>query len=108
MLTTSQDNEIREHLMAAQNPIFFFDNDLDGLCSFLLLQRYIGKGKGVAIKTFPYLDIGYYRKVTELKADYIFILDKPLVSKEFLEQVEQVNIPVVWNLAGGYRDAGLA
>jgi len=32
----------------------------------------------------------------ELNADYIFILDKPLVSGEFLKEVEQVNIPVVW------------
>ena len=44
MLTKKQINEIREHLEKAQNPLFFFDNDPDGLCSFLLLQRYIGRG----------------------------------------------------------------
>jgi hypothetical protein len=49
------------------NPIFFFDNDNDGLMSFLLLQRYIGRGKGVVIRSFPDLNVSYYRKVVELK-----------------------------------------
>ncbi len=96
MLTQKQIIEIREHLEKAQNPVFFFDNDGDGLCSFLLLQRWLGRGKGVAIKSFPELTKNYFRKVNELNADYIFILDKPEVSEEFLKKVEQINIPVVW------------
>ena len=96
MLTPKQIKEIREHLDRAGNPIFFFDNDPDGLCSFLLLQRYVEKGKGVPIKSFPEMDVSYYRKVEELNADYIFILDKPMVSKGFLEEARQRNIPVVW------------
>src|SRR3989344_9340693 len=96
MLTEKQVSEIREHLEKAQNPVFFFDNDPDGLCSFLLLQRYIGRGRGVVIKSFPNMEAGYFRKVSELNADYIFILDKPLVAKEFFEKVKEVNIPVVW------------
>ena len=96
MLTKKQIKEIKEHLDKAQNPVFFFDNDPDGLCSFLLLQRYCGKGKGVLVTSFPNLTVDYFRKVKELNADYIFILDKPLVSKEFFEAVRQVNIPVVW------------
>ena len=96
MLTNEQIKEIREHLERAQNPLFFFDNDPDGLCSFLLLQRYIERGKGVPIKSFPDLTADYFRKVNELKSDYIFILDKPVVSKEFWEKVKEVNLPVVW------------
>ena len=96
MLSSVQIDEIKEHLNRAQNPVFFFDNDQDGLCSFLLLQKYIGRGKGVPVKTFPSLDPDYFRKVTEFSADYIFILDKPVVSAEFFDQVSQVNIPVVW------------
>ncbi|MEK9185033.1 MAG: hypothetical protein AAB866_02620 [Patescibacteria group bacterium] len=46
MLTEKQINEIKEHLEKAQNPVFFYDNDPDGLCSFLLLQRYIDDGVG--------------------------------------------------------------
>ncbi len=96
MLTKKQIGEIREHLEKAQNPIFFFDNDPDGMCSFLLLQRYIGRGKGIPIKSFPEMNAEYFKKVTELNADYIFILDKPLVSKEFLDEVKNFNIPLVW------------
>jgi len=96
MLKRKQVNEIREHLERAQNPLFFFDNDNDGLCSFLLLRRFIGRGRGVAIKSFPDLHLSYYRKVKELNPDYIFILDKPNVSEEFLEKAKDDNIPVVW------------
>jgi len=96
MLTKKQVKEIREHLSQAQNPLFFFDNDQDGLCSFLLLQRHIERGKGIAIKSFPELTKDYFRRVRELDADYIFILDKALVSKEFFEEARQVNIPVVY------------
>jgi len=93
MLTKKQILEVREHLEKAQNPIFFFDNDGDGLCSFLLLQRYLGRGKGVAMKSSAG---NYFKKVMELNADYIFILDKPVVSEEFFKEVRQVNLPVVW------------
>jgi single-stranded DNA-specific DHH superfamily exonuclease len=96
MLTQKQIKEIKKHLDKAQNPLFFFDNDVDGLCAFLLLQRYIERGKGVPIKSFPDLTVDYFRKVNELNADYIFILDKPVVSDEFFERVGQFNIPIVW------------
>jgi single-stranded DNA-specific DHH superfamily exonuclease len=61
-----------------------------------LLQRYIGRGKGVPVKSFPDLTVNYFRKINELNADYVFILDKPVVSKEFFKEIEQINIPVVW------------
>jgi len=96
MLTKKQIGEVREHLDKAQNPIFFFDNDCDGLIAFILLRRYIEKGKGVAIKSFPELDLGYFRKIHELKADYVFVLDKPQISKGFIEEVKKVNLPIVW------------
>jgi len=96
MLTKKQIKEIKEHLEKAQNPIFFFDNDPDGLCSFLLLQRYIRRGKGIPIKSFPEMTAEYFRRVNELNADYIFILDKPIVSKEFFDEVKNFNIPIVW------------
>jgi len=96
MLTEKQIQEIRDHLNKAQNPLFFFDNDADGLCAFLILQRYCEKGKGVAIKSFPSLTVDYFRKVHELNADYIFVLDKPIISKEFFEEAEKFNIPIVW------------
>jgi len=96
MLSEKQIKEIRDHLEKAQNPIFFYDNDQDGLCSYLLLRRYIGRGKGVCVKSYPGLTKEYFRKVHELKADYIFVLDKPVIENEFFEEAEKFNMPLVW------------
>jgi|SRR3989338_3793354 len=96
MLSEKQILEIREHLDTSQNPLFFFDNDNDGLASFLLFRRFIERGRGIPIKSFPDLNVTYFRKVVELKSDYIFILDKPVVSKEFIAKAKEHNIPIVW------------
>lgn len=96
MLNESQTKEIREHLEKAQNPLFFFDNDNDGLMSFLLLRRFIDRGKGIAVKGAHNLSKTYYKRIQELKPDYIFILDIPSVEKEFLEMIEKDGLPVVW------------
>ena len=95
MLTEKQINEIREHLENARNPVFFFDNDPDGLCSFLLLQRFIGRGRGVAIKTPGSLGKSYFKRVEELSADYIFVLDKPAIDPEFIKMAEEKNLTIV-------------
>jgi len=96
MLTKIQIGKIRNRLNEFSNPLFLFDNDADGLCSFLLLQRYLGRGKGVPIKSFPELSIDYFRRVRELDCDSIVILDKPNVSQEFFEAAREINIPVIW------------
>ena len=96
MLTKRQIDEIREHLAKAQNPLFYYDNDLDGLCSFLLLRRYLGRGKGVAVKSYPDLNSQYAHKAQEFNADYIFILDKPLLAQEFVDEIDKMQIPMVW------------
>jgi len=95
MLTNEQIAEIREHLENAKNPVFFYDNDPDGFCSFILLQRYIGRGRGVLIKSFPGLDKSYFKIAEEFKADYIFVLDKPVIDEGFIELAEKANIPLV-------------
>lgn len=89
-------NEIRQILEASQNPLFFFDNDADGLCSFLILQRNIGRGKGIPIKSYPELRESYIRKVDEFNPDIVFILDKAQVSNEFIRSVDEKNIKIVW------------
>lgn len=96
MLTEKQVLEIREHLEKAQNPVFFYDNDADGLSSFLILRRFLGRGKGVVVRSFPDLNSSYARKAEELKADYVFILDKPVISREFVEEIGGLNLPIVW------------
>tara|TARA_Y100000310_G_scaffold341480_1_gene440745 strand:- start:744 stop:1823 length:1080 start_codon:yes stop_codon:yes gene_type:complete len=96
MLTEKQLGEIREHLDRAQNPIFFYDNDADGLCSFVILRRFLDRGKGVSIRSFPDLNRQYAKKVEELGGDYVFILDKPVLSDEFIEEIGKMGLPIVW------------
>jgi len=96
MLTKTQLTEIKSHLETSQNPLFFYDNDVDGLCSFLILRRAIARGKGIAIKSFPDLKAQYIKKVEELNPDTIFILDKAELSKEFANQIEEKGIPIIW------------
>lgn len=96
MLSETEIKEIRGHLEKAQNPIFYYDNDADGLCSFILLRKYIGRGKGVVVRSYPDLNAQYAKKTQELKADYVFILDKPSISQEFIDEMEKVGIPIVW------------
>ncbi len=93
MLTKKQIQEIRDYLNKAENPLFFFDDDPDGLCSYLILKKYIDKGKGAVLKTKPVLDIDMYRKVQEYNPDYVFILDIPIVTQEF---IDKINVPIIW------------
>jgi len=95
-LTKKQISEIREHLDKAQNPLFLFDNDQDGLCSFLLLRRFIQTGKGFPVKNARLSGKDYLRKIREFNSDYVFILDVPEFSEEFLNEIEKFNLPVVW------------
>jgi single-stranded DNA-specific DHH superfamily exonuclease len=96
MISKTQLQEIKDQLEASQNPLFFYDNDVDGLCAFLILRRAIGRGKGVAIKSFPDLKEQYLKKVEELNPDAIFILDKAELSKEFAKGIEEKSIPMTW------------
>jgi single-stranded DNA-specific DHH superfamily exonuclease len=95
MLTKKQMQEIREHLDRANSPVFFYDNDADGLCSFLLFRRYLGRGKGVAVRSYPGL-AGYAKKAQELNADYVFVLDRPELGSEFVEEIRSFGLPIIW------------
>jgi len=96
MLTKPELAKIKELLEESQNPLFFFDNDVDGLCSFLILRRALERGKGVAIKSFPELNKEYSRKVSELDPDCVFILDKPRVDRDFINSIAEKGIPIIW------------
>jgi len=96
MLTEKQIFEIKEHLETAQNPVFFYDNDVDGLCSYILLRKFIGRGKGVAVRTHPDLEAGYAKRAQELNADYVFVLDRPILGQSFVEEIKKLQLPIVW------------
>lgn len=93
MLKPVEIKKIQELLENSQNPLFLFDDDQDGLCSYIVLKRKYNKGAGIAIKTTPELDNSYTNVVNEYSPDLIIILDKPLVSEEFFKNI---HAPVLW------------
>jgi len=95
MLSEEKIKQIRNFLENCSNPLFFFDNDQDGLCSYLLLRRKYGKGNGVPVKNSP-MGKEYFRRVSEFNPDIIFILDQPVVDKDFFDLVSELNLPIVW------------
>ncbi|MEK6825475.1 MAG: DHHA1 domain-containing protein [Nanoarchaeota archaeon] len=95
MLTSKQINELKEHLERSQNPLFLYDNDADGLCSYVLLRRWLGRGKGVAVRSYPGLDAGYAKRAVEFGADAVFVLDKPVLSEAFLNELDLLNLPCI-------------
>lgn len=93
MLTEKEILDARKLLQDAANPLYLFDDDTDGLCSFLVLRKKFGKGIGIVIKTSPELDASYSQKVDEIQPDLVVVLDKPLIAKDFLENVKT---PIMW------------
>lgn len=93
MLSDKQINQIRDEIEHCKRPIFFFHDDPDGLCSFLLLYRHIHEGKGVVIKTKPNIGEMFAAKVEEYGADKVFVLDVAMVEQGFIDRVK---VPVVW------------
>ena len=93
MIPQKQLEEIRSYLKKSENPLFFFDDDCDGLCSYLLLKRYIKNGKGIILKTSPNLDMSFVKKVQENMPDLVVILDQPIIAQEF---IDNVHVPIVW------------
>ncbi len=93
MLTAEDIIFLRNELASAQNPLFFYDGDCDGLTAFLLLYRLHFRGKGIALTTTSTLDEKFLRKVEELAPDKIFVLDVPLVQQEFVDKAKK---PIFW------------
>lgn len=94
MLTKKEIRKIKEALESSKRPIFFFDDDPDGLASFLLLYRYIKEGRGYPVKTQPKITKKIFaQKVEEYGADCVFILDIAMVDQDF---VDEVKVPVYW------------
>lgn len=93
MLNPAQITLLQEGLKTAKNPLFLYDSDADGLCSFLLLYRMYREGKGVRVTDSSKIDEQLVRKVQEIQPDKIFILDIPVLSQEFADAVK---VPIFW------------
>ncbi len=91
-ITPTDIKKLQAELDSCQRPLFLYDDDADGLCSFLLLYRYKKEGVGVVVKRSQ-LDLYFKEKVASYGADKVFILDVPKVEENF---VTSVNVPVIW------------
>jgi len=89
-------DELRELITNFGNPVIYYDNDADGLCSFLLLRRYLGKGAGIAVRSYPELHESYLKKAEKLGADCVIVLDKPLLSDAFVNRAKEMNASLIW------------
>lgn len=85
MISEANLAQIRKHLDQATNPLIFFDDDADGVSSFLLVYHYLGKGHGQVVNSTPRLTKKHLRKVKEYRPDLVVILDIAEVDQEFLD-----------------------
>ena len=86
-------NKLKEELESCENPLFIFDNDADGLCSFLQLYMHKGSGKGIPVRKSPIIDESYLRFLNYYKPDKVFILDVSNVEQDFIDSCQA---PIVW------------
>ncbi len=93
MIPQGQIAELRALLEGSERPLFLFDDDPDGMTSFVQLYRFLGRGVGIIVKASPVLSEMYLRKVREHNPDAVFVLDKPQISHEF---VRHCPVPIVW------------
>tara|TARA_Y100000031_G_scaffold74146_1_gene81829 strand:- start:5699 stop:6724 length:1026 start_codon:yes stop_codon:yes gene_type:complete len=93
MLTQEQYQQIKEELDNCKNPLYFFDDDPDGLSSFLLLYRYKREGHGIVVKTHPKLDIRSVPRLEDYKPDKVFVLDVANLEQDFIDNCPET---IIW------------
>ena len=84
---------IYELIKKSENPLIFFDDDPDGLISYLLIKKHFDKGKGVAVKGKPMVGNEFLLSVEKYNPDLIIVLDKPIIEQDF---IDNTNVPIVW------------
>lgn len=77
----------REKILNSTRPVILFDDDPDGLASFLLLYRMMRAGKGIPLKGSP-LNEDFAQKINEYSPDLVIILDKAKVEQEFFDAIK--------------------
>lgn len=91
MIPKKELEQIKKELEECQNPFFFYHDDPDGICSFLLLRHFKGEGDGHIVKPSPELRAEHAMLVPE-GCDKVFVLDVARVLQEF---VDSVKVPVI-------------
>ena len=92
-LTQEQLQELKQIIDSAVRPVILFDDDPDGLASFLLIYKHIGEGRGMPVKNAPELGPELAQKVNDYAPDLVFILDIPVVNQEF---IDKIRTRIIW------------
>jgi single-stranded DNA-specific DHH superfamily exonuclease len=93
MLSKQELKDLLEELESAQTPFVFYDDDPDGVISYILLKKRFDQYDGTIIKGAPFLEEKYAERVRIEEPDKVVILDKPMVEDNFFKQVQR---PIVW------------
>ncbi|RLE43965.1 hypothetical protein DRJ19_01555 [Candidatus Woesearchaeota archaeon] len=88
-------NKIKKELGSAFRPLFFFHDDCDGICSFLILYKILPQAEKpyVIVKSDPYVDKRFIGKLRYANPDKIVILDLADIKQSFLERSNQ---RIIW------------
>ncbi len=86
MIPEDQIKEFRKALSESAHPIIYFDDDPDGLSSFLQFYKFNREARGVIYKAAGPLDERFLKKIKTYHADKVFIVDVAEVSQEFLDK----------------------
>ncbi|MBN2141867.1 hypothetical protein JW711_00915 [Candidatus Woesearchaeota archaeon] len=86
-LTEEDIKKLREAFTTCTRPVVLFDDDADGLTSFLMLYNHVKDGKGIPVKSSPKLGADFARMVNDYSPDLVVILDMPMVDQEFLDKI---------------------
>ena len=80
----------------SHNPLYFYDDDADGLVSYLLLKRKFEKGIGVIVRVrgMSLNEEGLYlKKIDEHNPDLVVFLDKPNLNQDVFDKI---NVKKIW------------
>ncbi|MDO8556797.1 MAG: DHHA1 domain-containing protein [Nanoarchaeota archaeon] len=84
--------QIREAIEGAARPLIFFDDDPDGLSSYLILKKHYGKGKGIPMRRNDENIQEYVQNVEAYGPDLVITLDKATITQDF---VDQIKVPMI-------------
>jgi len=87
--------KIKKRIAEAQKPLIFFHDDCDGICSFLIIDRYFKHPDKsyVIVKSLPSVDKRFITKARTKNPDKIIVLDLARIEQSFLERIKT---EIIW------------
>lgn len=81
--------EVRKKIEASRKPLYFYDDDPDGLSSLLIILRKFKKGYGIPVKRNDEGQVSVYiNRVDERNPDLVVTLDKPMITQDIIDQIK--------------------